>query len=134
MENITIELEDDTPEELLQLRANIQDYENLLAGINILEPEEPEHPAVGTTKFLRDELRRMIKNSELVVIGCREIIKTYKTKEEYIKSDAKVAMVLHQNLINRLRRILEYTPAFDYDITIDEEDNKLLFDNMKRNR
>jgi hypothetical protein len=132
MPNITVELEDDTPEELLQLRANMEDYEMLLAGVSVLEPEEPEHPAVGTTKFLRDELRRMIKNSELVVAGCKDIIATYKTKVEYIKSDAKVAMSLHQNLIIRLKRVLEYTPAFDYDITIDEEDNKLFFDNTKK--
>jgi hypothetical protein len=72
--------------------------------------------------FLKKEMARMIKNSELVIADCDIILEKVKTKEEYIKSDAKVAKTLHQNNIERLIRVLDGRPAFDYEVKLDDED------------
>lgn len=133
--NIIIEVQDTNTDEGLTLENNIQDYKTLMTGISLLEVEQPEHPSTFRLKFIRDEIRRMIKNSELVIQDCNSIMRTYKTQQEYILSDVKVVKTVHENLIIRLTRVLEYNYAFDHKIEIDkEEENKLFFDNTKRNR
>lgn len=81
---------------------------------------------------IRTEIRKMIRNSELVIEQCDQVIATYKTKEEYYTSDAKVAKRLHTNLIERLKRVLNYKPAFDHQILVDDEGpNNLFVDTFK---
>lgn len=135
--NITLE-EDYFPEESKQLWDNITDYERLMLNLSVL-PEQKKikvSPFELNLIFIRTEIRRMIKNSELVVKTCDDIIATYTTPEEYIASDAKVARGLHLNLISRLKNVLEYKSAFDHEIPVEEENkvNTLYFDNTKRNR
>jgi hypothetical protein len=88
-----------------------------------LEPPPPEKPNPYKVEidFMRDELRRMIKNSQLVITDCDNMMAKFKTYEEYMASEAKVAKFMHTNLIERLQRILDGLPAFNHKIELDEE-------------
>lgn len=63
--------------------------------------------------FIRLEMQKMIANSYNVIADCDEIMHKYTTMAEYIASEPKIAKTIHQNLINRLERILVHLPAFE---------------------
>ena len=86
--------------------------------------------------FLRDEIRRMIINSERVIADCDEILIAIEDRAEYLSSDAKVARMIHSNLVERFKKVLNYRPAFDEEIELEPENivNKLFYDNFKNKR
>lgn len=122
----TIELDrGELTEEGKKMWKDIENLEKLISGESLLPVNKPKRIRINQFEigltFVRLEIKRMIENSKRVIVDCDKIIKTYKTQREYLASDAKVAKSIHQNLIDRLQRILEYKPAFDHEIKVDEE-------------
>lgn len=84
--------------------------------IRVTDPYELE------VEFLRLELRKLIKNSEMVMEDCDTLIKQCETKEDYLKNEARVAKIVHLNMITRFKRILANIPAFDHEIEVPVEE------------
>lgn len=123
----TVTVEEELADEGKKMWSNISNYEKLANGKSLLGRPKPL-PKVNMFEveliFVRTEIRRMIRNSERVIQDCEEIIRKLRTKEEYFSSEAKVAMQVHKNLIERLKRILESQNAFDHHIYVDDEPDR----------
>lgn len=114
----SFDLIDDTfDRDAKNLWANIAKYEKLLSGESILEveieDEEDLAPRELELNYIRKELGVIINHSKSVVEECDKILAECTSIKEYLLSDAKVARSLHNNLIARLTRVLNYKPAFD---------------------
>lgn len=93
---------------------NIKKYERILEDMSSISEqtdEKPMTPSELELLFIRGELKRLIRNSELVIEQCDIIIAKYTTIKEYLASDAKVAKQIHTNIMIRLGRVLEYKHA-----------------------
>jgi len=134
-----ITLEGELTEEGKKMWQNIMDYGTIINGNPLETPRKPRKVKISVEKiendFYRLEIRRMIHNSKLVIQDCDRILQKCENIQDYISSDAKVAKTIHSNLINRLEKILKFSPAFEHEITLPDEvekENKLFFDNTKR--
>lgn len=101
---------------------NLSSYETILSGGSVLPKVRQKRIRIDYQQieidFLRLEIKRLIKNSEMVVEDCDRMIALVKDKNEYLACDAKVAKMIHLNNIKRLERILNNQPAFDHEIKI----------------
>ncbi len=100
-----------------QLLENIDNYEEVLNPTPEAPVDNrPKKLKTSADRFevlrLKREMQLMIDNSRLVVRDCGEVISRYKSAEEYITSDAKVAKTIHENLIIRLERVMNGGEAF----------------------
>lgn len=64
-------------------------------------------------EFFVKELHSMIENSKNVVTDCENILNLCTTKDEYLKNDCKVALLIHSRLIIRYSRLLNWESAFE---------------------
>lgn len=127
-------------EEGLRMWNNLSNYQKLAVGITLMpEPKKRKartHPTEIELGFLRLEIKKMIKNSQMVVEDCNKLITACSNMEEYLSCDAKVAKMIHTNLIDRLTRVLNGGEAFDHEVKLDPEEeeevpNKLFVDTFK---
>ena len=127
MATITLDAKELT-DEGKKIWEQISAYETLMSGKSLNPTEKKRRVKLNVYEVelyaIRLEIKRMIKNSMMVVSDCKRIIETYKTKEEYMTSDAKVAMVIHLNLIGRLQKVLDGESAFEHEIKIDDEEEQ----------
>lgn len=63
---------------------------------------------IQQNEFYVLSLEQLIQNSKDVVTDCDSILEQITTKEEYLKSEAKVAKLIHTRFIERLTRVLEF--------------------------
>lgn len=120
------EFEGELTPESKQMFDNIEKYQRLTLGLSVLpEEKKPRKPRITQCdvelNFIKIQVAKLIKNSEIVIIGCDKIIAKYSTIEEYLASDAKIAKYCHTNLIERLERILDGKEALDYEVKLDDE-------------
>lgn len=55
---------------------------------------------------IKANLVKLMDNSRRVIQDCDKIMSSYKTKEEYLASEAKIAKYCHQNFLERMERVL----------------------------
>lgn len=78
---------------------------------------------------IRTQIRKLQKNSEIVVKECTELIEEYKNKECYFKAnEARVAAMIHSNFIERLQLILDGVSIFNNIDDIPEDDMSIRVD------
>lgn len=74
--------------------------------VQVIESEEIQR--------MRLELRKLQQNSRIVVKECEELQQTFTKKEQYFKAnECRVAVMCHNNFIERIDRILKGTTAFE---------------------
>lgn len=103
---------------------NLSSYMVLEAGGSVLPKQaRPRKIKLSISEleneFFKLEIKRLIRNSKMVIEDCEAILERCSTMHEYIANDAKVAKTVHTNLIERLKRVLDLIPAFDHEIIVD---------------
>lgn len=81
-----------------------------------IPPKKPILPQLPTLQdqqidFFRKEIADLLENSKNVVEDCNNILSLCTTQDEYLRSDTKVAKMIHERLIGRYTRLLNYQSA-----------------------
>lgn len=115
--------EGELSEEGKVLWQNIDSYDKLSRGKTLLKTKPKMKPIELNMYevellYVKREIEKMIYNSERVIRDCQLILTKIQDREEYMKSDAKIAMYVHRNLIKRLKRVLDGETAFEEDFEL----------------
>lgn len=106
-------------EEGKMIHANAERYIQLRAGKSLMST----NPIIQRLKknsihelqneFLRGEITELLENSKRVVQECDEAMIIFKNRSEYLNSDIKVARFIHNRLIERYTRLLNWESVFE---------------------
>lgn len=95
--------------------ANAERYDRASKGEPPIKPPWVKKDSLEKQRndFFIRELEILLANSELVVKECDEAMITFKNREDYLKSEIKVARYIHAKMIVRYKRLLNWESAFE---------------------
>ena len=118
----TVMLDRELTDEGKKIWENMSSYQVLSEGGTLLPIKRVKKIRINLheieNEFFRLELKRLIRNSQMVIEDCDGILKKCRTMHEYIANDAKVAKTIHTNMIERFTKLLNLIPAFEHEIIL----------------
>lgn len=81
---------------------------------------------------IKRELCIMLLTSKMVIEDAKLIVKEIETPEEYMKSDAKIAITLHEKNVDRLERVLLGMTAYQNPIHINPKELEELMEKYSK--
>lgn len=104
-----------------------EDMQGIITGATMLVRGKRKMPVME--KNMRIELKKLIQNSCLVIRDCELQIAYHTKRENYFKAnEAKVALTIHINLIDRITTILNGSRVFSkaHEKLLSETDSDLI--------